>query len=287
MGLILPKSGLKFPHVAAGGGASYLDSVISSVCCDLDATISASYGGSGQTWANLIASPADTASQTAYDFYLGADGSSSTDDPTFTGSAGDAAAYFACDGGDYFTLKTLSSAVPTLWNLQKSNQTFWFASAFKTPTSGTWSATRGFFGDAWTTSNKGFLCYSNTAESLNIGIAHGSGVVTQNQGTALFANDTDYLLIVSVDTTTTTNNVKSWINTTTATTNSKTYTATATDADGNFHVGALSNAGTVQGIAQSGVRIYHFSCGNEFLDDTKAGNIFAHLESRHSRDYTP
>jgi hypothetical protein len=68
------------PESVGGGGArSYnaLGSLVSSCVFDLDATIAASYSGSGQTWSNLETTPADSEAQTAYDFYLGADSSSS------------------------------------------------------------------------------------------------------------------------------------------------------------------------------------------------------------------
>ena len=282
--VMLPSSVIHKP--AAAGGSSYLDSVASSTCCDLDATISASYAGSGQTWANLIASPADTAAQTAYDFYLGINNTATTDDPTFTGSAGSSSAYFAMDGGDYFTLKSLTSSVPTFWNLARSSQQFWFAYAFRTPTTGTWSATQGFFGNAWTTTNVGTLYYSTTAEPAIFGIANDVGANTQTVApNSTFLNSTDYLCIISVDTSTGTNNVRSWVNATTASTFSKTWATTTNDPDGNFHIGALSNAGTVQGIAQNGVRIYHFSCGNAFINDTTAAAIVSHLNTRHGRTY--
>ena len=77
-----------------------LSALLASTIYDLDATLAASYGGSGQTWSNLIASPADGALQTDYDYTLGFSASPSTDDPTFTGTADDANAHFSFDGGD-------------------------------------------------------------------------------------------------------------------------------------------------------------------------------------------
>lgn len=48
-------------------GDGSLQDVVSSCVFDLDASQSASYGGSGDTWANLVTSPADGSAQTAYD----------------------------------------------------------------------------------------------------------------------------------------------------------------------------------------------------------------------------
>ena len=100
-----------------------ISSAFPSAVFDLDATSSASYSG-GQVWKNLISSPADGSSQTAYDFNRGGSSSSSTDDPTFVGTPGTKQAYWLLDGGDYFTLAnsvsnaTLSKykCLPCLYN---------------------------------------------------------------------------------------------------------------------------------------------------------------------------
>ena len=79
----------------SSGGSEFLDGVLASTVCDLDTTIAASYT-SGQTWTNLV-----SATGTAYDAFLGTDGDSAVNDPTFTGDAGTDTAYFAFDGGDW------------------------------------------------------------------------------------------------------------------------------------------------------------------------------------------
>lgn len=93
----------------------YLDGVLDSVCCDLDATVAASYPGTGQTWANLIAAPADGSAQTAYDFWLGT-GSNTTSDPSFIGVAGDIGACFLVDasGEGFRTVAASVAAQPDL-----------------------------------------------------------------------------------------------------------------------------------------------------------------------------
>lgn len=69
-----------------GGGGSDLFSILdglghsANLLTCLDAGALASYGGSGQTWADL--------SPNNGDFYLGADGDPGADDPTFNGVAG-------------------------------------------------------------------------------------------------------------------------------------------------------------------------------------------------------
>lgn len=78
----------------------------------LDAGDSASYA-SGQKWLDR--------SGGGYDFFLGSDGTSGTNDPTFNGTPGGLsnAEYFSFDGGDYLTYDAANEA----WmnNLHKNN----------------------------------------------------------------------------------------------------------------------------------------------------------------------
>jgi len=99
MGLLLAPDLL---HVT-GGNRTLLE-IIQDLSLDTnlqlcyDAGASASYGGSGQTWTDLDGTQ---------DLWFGADGSATTDDPTFNGSAGGLsnAEYMSGDGGDYFRAK--------------------------------------------------------------------------------------------------------------------------------------------------------------------------------------
>ena len=87
-----------------GSITPYLDGLLTGAVFDLDATMLASYNGSGQTWANMIAAPADGSAKTAGDFYRGVNGTATATDPTFTGSAGSQSAYWLHDGFDAFFL---------------------------------------------------------------------------------------------------------------------------------------------------------------------------------------
>jgi hypothetical protein len=60
----------------------------------LDAGAASSYDGSAQSWLDLTGN--------GYDYFLGVDGSATTTDPTFNGSAGglSSSEYFSFDGGD-------------------------------------------------------------------------------------------------------------------------------------------------------------------------------------------
>lgn len=89
-----------------------LSEVISHVQCDIAANLTASWDGSAQTIADL---------ENNVNFYRGGNGTVSTDDPSLSGTAGDAAARFSFDGGDHLTetshgnlLKTLHQGAHTI-----------------------------------------------------------------------------------------------------------------------------------------------------------------------------
>lgn len=89
---------------------STLQGAIASNLMDLTCADTASYIGTGQTWHNLTTAPADGAAQTAYDFFLGTNGSSEASDPTFNGTPGAQAAFFSVAGAQWFTLANGNTA---------------------------------------------------------------------------------------------------------------------------------------------------------------------------------
>lgn len=76
----------------------------------LDATDDASYS-SGQKWLDR--------SGGGYDFFVGADGSATSTDPTFNGQAGTPQAYWSFDGGDYFRYDSANET--WMQNIHKDN----------------------------------------------------------------------------------------------------------------------------------------------------------------------
>ena len=260
-------------------GLLFLDSVISSVVCDLDATLSSSYGGSGQTWANVIAAPADSSAQTDYDFFLGLTGDASTDDPAFIGTAGDPAAHFLLDGGDNFKL-IAGSNHSLVKDMHKTTggPDFWLAIAFQYVEAGDQTlfatASSGNFVQQIRIKFSG----TDTAEFRQVG--DGSQAIQVTHGT--FTTSTDFLLIISHKHST--NKTRFWLNTTTNTEVGQIFKTTTTDPDDTPGLFARGNGG--QPMANN-TRFYGFYAGNEFLDDTKAGNIISYLETRHNRDYIP
>lgn len=90
-------------------GPALLSSVIPSACADLSAAIGYT---SGETWANLLPTPADGQAQTDYDFWLGTDGTADAANPTYSSGK------FTLDGGDWFTIK--GGNTPLLRNAHKT-----------------------------------------------------------------------------------------------------------------------------------------------------------------------
>lgn len=263
-------------------GCNCLSDVITSAVVDLDATKSASYTGSGQTWANLIAAPADGAAQTDYDMYLGADNTATTDDPTFIGGAGSNAAYFAMDGGDHFSLK---SGVNTnfLKNLHKTTggQDWWAAITIKTVD---FTANNTVFSTQSSSTGIGLRAHFTASETL-ANVQRGDTTAVGGGSTITTSISSDAIGIVSHSHSQ--NKTRVWLSRSGSTSVGEefahTYNGTTTDATSALKLSILSTSNRFQ----NGVRVYSFAMGNEYLDNTKAAAIIAHLETRHGRDYTP
>ena len=189
------------------------------------------------------------------------------------------------DGGDFFTFKAIVSGSALADSHRTDVSGTWVAIAFKTPSIETsthriWGNTAG--------SIKGVGAFiDNTGGNIQATQGGDTGLASFPQGSAL-ADTTETLIIISWDGTSTSNNTKMWINSATVDiTSSVTFNTSTTTTTTNYHIGAIDNgSGPIQPL-QDETRMYHFSAGNEFLDDTKAGLIFDHLEARHNRDYTP
>jgi len=265
---LYPITSLLSKPSSGGGGTSFP----SSVCFDVDATDSDSYGGSGQTWANLIASPADSELQTAYDFMLGTTSSPSTDDPTFTGSAGDSGAYFLFDGGDEFQIENGNTT--TIQSFHKDNAQFWIAVAMRK------GGTANYY--HWGTTNNsnqtGVTLFMNATTTL-VRVLNGSSVVLSSVASITFTNDTNYVIILSVDEG---NAVNLYVNGTKYNGSAATYSSpSAGDAAGDFDLGATSNTNRYPNTT----RLYAASMGNAPLTDDEAADIRQIYIDRHGRNY--
>lgn len=276
--------GFSRPRTVKLTTSAYLDGALSSVVCDLDATIAASYGGSGTTWSNLIASPADGALRGAYDFHLG-DGVTSTTYPTFNGAAGSMGAYWSADGGDYFKLKTLVGSLPEKWHRTSGGSPFWVAMTFRTPP-GIFTGTRSFWGNAASSSNRGMLSYAVSADTISLVSANGSLAPSLNNLSGALVGATSYIYILSADPAQGASNVRVWVNNMTASFFSHNFGASAVNSTDNFYIWATKSGATEASLPmESGAFLYSFAMGNEFLDNAKATAIITHMNARHGRSY--
>lgn len=252
--------------------------LVSSSVYDIDATQAASYGGTGQTLSNLVASPADGALQTAYNFYLGANNTATTDDPTFTGSAGDSAAYFALDGGDYFSNAAAISSFMKSINKTTGGSSHWLAFAFRFAQN---DLTQVIFSTTTSTAIPGILISSSGTENIQYAQRGDTASVSSAAPVSTLVNGSDYVAIFSVEPST--NTIRRWVNTVTKTQSTLTFNTCVTDGLG-ISIGAETDAGNKMA---SGTRWYGWSAGNAFIDDAEAALIFGEYERRHARDYTP
>ncbi|MCM2343244.1 MAG: hypothetical protein NDJ24_01635 [Alphaproteobacteria bacterium] len=262
------------PLALPPAGTLYLDAVLASTVFDLDATIAASYPGSGQTWANLTAAPADGSAQAAYDFYRGGTAAAHTDDPTFNGTPGDPAAYWSVDGADFWRLAGAKTAFLNALHKTTDGSNFWLALALRWVTSA-----NGLFGTANASSSTGMNLRSNTNGAFTFR-QYGSAQVAYTSATGLLVNGEDSLLILSYDHASHT--LAHWVDTRTATTTTMNFNTTTADAAG---AGEIFTRGDGSFCMSAGARLYGCAMGHEYLDNTKAGLIIDHLNARHGRTY--
>lgn len=252
----------------AAGVSAPLGDIVASTVLDLDATIAASYSGSGTTWANYEDTPADSAAQTAYDF--------TNNGFTFTGSAGSAAAYWLADGTNQFDLGGGNTAF--LSNLPKTTGggDWWAAFTFNLGS----AVTQRIFHTGPDNTNPLMGAFINGSDALNIFQRGDASSSNQNVGGSV-GTATNHIIIISHDVSA--DKTSYWINSGTGTEISHVFQVCSNPA-GAFTIGAQSDG---DNPLTSGTKLYSFAMGNEYLNDTKAAAIISHLETRHARDYTP
>lgn len=252
-----------------------MGNIVASCVVDIDATIADSFS-SGQTWLNIEPTPADSSSQTANDFFMGATGSAAGDDPTFTGTAGDSAAYMLYDGGDR--------------NGFKGGVTTFFDSLHKTTGGSDWTifipfyfipdTTKILFGTSSPGSQVGIIIWFDSTVNYVITTQYGTGPgISVASGVVLNSNAPNMIGIAHDHSTDTT---KIWTNSSTAATESHVYETTTAAAGAKPDIGSWAGSSFVP----NGTRIYGFSAYNEYLSDTQALAIMDEYSSRHNRAYT-
>lgn len=257
--------------------------IVASNVFDLDARLTDSYPGTGETWFNLNPSPADGDTQSNLDFWLGKNGSAGTDDPTFSTNK------FTTDGGDCFSLKSNTGAsrnptIKALGRTDSSQATFFFDCRIGA------SILNNDYMFGVGTSNSGNCFFSIGTEAdgdLRILVFNDNGTGTSVNSLIIsvpagLTINTDYILGVAVDFTNSTNNIRVWVNSSTAIVQSQAFaTNTADTEDGCFILARPSSAkDTPQQHMPNGFEISGICGFNAFLDNTAAGLIISEYARR-------
>lgn len=271
---MLNKIGLASTAQTFQGPAS-LARILPSACFDLDATLVESYAGTGQGWSNIVANPADGSLATAYDFYRGNNDTAQSDDPAFTGTAGQQSGYWLLDGGDAF--KQIATTT-LLANLHKADgDSFTVIAAFQYQPSS--SEQRLFSTQANGSTGPGLTIGINSTKKLMLRQKGDSGTSVSSLTAVTLAN-ADYLCIVSHDRNA--NNTRYWINSRTGTTVAHTFLA-ATGTALTPAIGARASFDL--DFLTANTRVYSMGFLNAAIDDAAAGLIYNLLNDRHGRVY--
>ena len=263
---------------SSGSTSPFLDGVLTGVEFELDGYVAASYT-SGQTW-NTLPVPASGATQSKYNFNLGASTGSSTDDPSFASNT------FTTDGGDHMSIADAAAIPSPLLDIATTSSgvgTFFFVLDIGS----TLANNDYFFGVGFSTASVFALGTTAAGELRVLHLSADGGGTTILNVAGQFSTNTTYLVGVSVDLTATTNNVRVWANTLTKTQVSQTFGATTTAATGNATLFARpSSAGTAitQGMPNgTGLKYVAFKTGA--IDDAEFALFDEYISAKHGVDY--
>ena len=242
---------------------------------DLSATLSSSYGGTGQSWDNIITSPASGAAQGIYDAFLGTDGTVQTSDPTFTGTANDPAAKFVHDSGDLYRIPVMSTILEQIHRTDIA-QDFTFLWALHTATAG--STMNLMWGGGHNASNEGFYIRVESAGNLQLNQRGDSGSSNIKSATSFVPAETDVILCVSYDHT-------SGVATFRAGSSKETVTQALNTCVTDAPQGYIDLMGYVGGGTGSAVDVYGIQFYNKSLSDAEYSAIVDQWEIRDERTY--
>lgn len=248
-------------------GITVLSDITDAAVFEIDFTVAGSYPGTGTAVNNLVASPADGSAKSDYNFTLTGG--------TFTGTAGDSAAYMAFDGSTYLTITGGNTALLNALQNDAGSDFFWY---FVGRPAGDFNeqaimSTRH-------SASRGVTMSLDSAEELDF-VQWGGSYVTSNTGITVVAG-TDAFIGWSHDNTG--DESGAYYNSGTATTAAHAFASTTGTAQGDLKIGADTAAGRT---LANGWRGYAVGMLNEYPSDATVAAIIAMYEERHARDYTP
>lgn len=268
--------------VSQASGFTPMSSIIPSSLWDLDATVAASYGGSGQLWNNLTTSPADGTAQSAYNFYVGDSATHNTTSPTFNGTAGSSAANFSVNGSQYFQIANGNTPALTKICLSTGGQPATVVLAFKTPAS-LGSANFSWFGNSALASGQGVdFIFSSDGRSFVYNVDNGVVVGVQLATSGSVAVSTNYLYVQTYDHTGGT--AEYALNDRALTAGTSPVQTNTTSANGPTQIGYNSNtSGHVP--LPNGTLVYGCYGFNAVLTNAQLSAAVTLLNARHGRTY--
>jgi hypothetical protein len=269
---------------ASGGGAgltrtSPLSDIESSIVFDIDTTILGSYDPSSdaQLMKNLVVSPADGETQTAYDWRFGSTSGSDTADPTFNGTAGTTSGYLTFPGGgyDYLELANGNTALINALHKTTGGQDFTLIACFKMPDPLS-SGNASYFGNG---SGRGIAaqieCRSGSNQEIFLFQEGDSGKVSINRRPSGLVAGEDAIVVTTYDRAT--NTAKFACNSTTYDTASQVaFIASTLDPQ-------IVDAKSLG--ANSDYRLRHLSVYNKQLTEAEFNAIITQLNLRHGITY--
>lgn len=264
--------------IASGGGSSC--ATLSNEEFHLSAANTSSWDTGDTSWFNLTASPFSGASQSDYDFFLGTDATSETEDPTFTGTPGSAGAYFDFTraDGEYMELELGSTSTTFLKNLhQASNTQDWtLAVAIQSGISSSgqyYTFTNGF---GSTSIQYGFQYHYRGNDTGRAQFKNDSDTETATTSNTVAEND-DAVFILSYDVSE--NTLTIWMDDQTP----EDFTVDPTNSDDPVLTPTIGGMGDGNNTFEG--RIYGVKMYGEYMDDDKANQIIHDFEVEHNIDF--
>lgn len=198
---------------------------------------------------------------TTEDFWLGSNGTTAA--PVVTGTLGVAGTYLASAGTDYLNLKDISTSA--LRKFHRTDHQGWYMCAFKYEETG--MNNDYLFGNRVANTDLGIAIRFDSAHQLDGFQSNGSASSSIFTNDFTFVDGQDYIMFISLDGTSSTDNVKAWINSRTATvTNSVAFQTSTTDSTDTFSV--MTSDGTSGGSVPAGFGVFGFAYGTGVLTDS-------------------
>ena len=247
-----------------------MGNIVSSCVFDLDATLKASYIGSGASLVNAEQSPADSELQSEYDFGTGAGA------PTFVGTHGSKDAYFTFNADSFKGDNALSTFLDSLHKTTGGSDFGFVMTTFIKDGNQVFAGNR----QAGST-NRGVYMYSlASSDDLHLGQRGDDGIIAVQSTTSLTMDAWNFMAVSHSHST---NETTIWVNSATGLALSHTFDPTTTTASANeFYIGAYGD-GTLPLPATS--RMRSFQMFNSYLTNANITSIANELGIRHGTAY--